>query len=119
MLDEISLNNRYISIGRMMQLGIPYSVYTSMLEQSGGGCSICNRTTVKLCIDHDHKNGRIRMLLCRRCNFLVGFIEKGGIELVKRAISYVEHHQDPNNCLDVIIRKKVKKSKDHLLEKGA
>jgi hypothetical protein len=31
------------------------------------------------CIDHDHKTGFIRGILCTRCNHLIGRFEKGSI----------------------------------------
>lgn len=42
-----------------------------------GRCSICGETpNESLQLDHDHETGAWRGLLCRRCNSLVGFIDK-------------------------------------------
>ncbi len=38
-------------------------------------CAICKKKK-KLSVDHNHKTGKIRSLLCHRCNIRVGFIEK-------------------------------------------
>lgn len=41
-----------------------------MLKTQGGGCAICRKPPKKLRlhIDHDHVSGKVRGLLCARCN---------------------------------------------------
>jgi hypothetical protein len=41
-----------------------------MLADQAGHCAICPRepTTKRLHVDHDHKSGLVRGLLCWRCN---------------------------------------------------
>lgn len=70
--------------------GITESDYNAMLEKQGGVCAICkeradgNRTwTKKLAIDHDHSTGKVRGLLCFRCNTRLGHIESGWIDAAK------------------------------------
>lgn len=64
------------------------------LEQTLG-CAICERTTpgVKkgkfLRVDHDHKTGRVRGLLCHFCNVGIGHFQED-TRLLKRAIAYLE-----------------------------
>lgn len=56
--------------------GLTPEQYESMLRKQGGVCAICKRGhgTI-LDVDHCHKTGRIRGLLCRRCNTFLGLIE--------------------------------------------
>lgn len=50
--------------------GITEADYNAMLAAQGGGCAICGNPpkTRRLHVDHDHKTGRVRGLLCFRCN---------------------------------------------------
>lgn len=62
------------------QYGITEEQYNAMFEQQKGCCAICGKhqsqQNIRLCIDHDHKTGRIRGLLCQKCNIGLGWLEK-------------------------------------------
>lgn len=72
--------------------GITGDDYLRMLQSQGGKCGIpsCGKTIISAldytgrklkdvaCIDHDHVTGRVRGLLCNRCNYVVGCVEKHG-----------------------------------------
>ena len=69
----------------------------NMMRAQGGRCAICNRTAEEskgkgslrpLCIDHDHKTGRVRGLLCTRCNQSIGRFGDD-IELLTKAAAYL------------------------------
>ena len=55
---------------RAKQLGVNDEDYARRLAEQGGGCAICGNTpkTRRLHVDHDHGDGRVRGLLCHRCN---------------------------------------------------
>jgi len=48
--------------------------FNKLLEEQGGVCAICRQPPARraLCIDHDHKTGRVRGLLCGVCNMGLG-----------------------------------------------
>jgi hypothetical protein len=51
--------------------------YNRIYEFQGGRCAICRRATGasrRLSVDHDHKTGLTRGLLCRPCNDMLGHI---------------------------------------------
>lgn len=54
--------------------GITLEDYEKMLESQNGGCAICGRvpTGRALHVDHDHKTGLVRGLLCHSCNHAIG-----------------------------------------------
>lgn len=52
--------------------------YQALLEAQGGTCAICNKppdARKSLAVDHCHRTGAIRALLCMRCNVVVGIYE--------------------------------------------
>ncbi len=57
---------------------IKNSPFVLAVEAQKGCCWLCQKEMgyKKLCIDHDHKTGEIRKLLCRDCNLMLGLIEK-------------------------------------------
>jgi hypothetical protein len=69
------------------------TAYRAMHKAQGGACLICD-TKGELWVDHDHTTGRIRGLICPRCNCVVGRYEKGLFSwsvnhLEKRIIAYL------------------------------
>lgn len=76
--------------------------YNKMNEAQNGLCAICerpnnqkSRTEGELCrlaIDHCHKTGKIRALLCGACNKGLGHFEDN-IELLITAIEYLQSHE--------------------------
>lgn len=63
--------------------GITQAEYDALLKKQNGTCAVCDSTgdnSVKggqqaLSVDHDHKTGEIRGLLCRKHNFAIGQID--------------------------------------------
>ena len=54
--------------------GITLEDFNQMLLEQEGLCAIC-RTQSKLNVDHDHETGRVRGLLCKRCNLAMHLID--------------------------------------------
>ena len=69
--------------------GIDQVVYEKLFSEQKGLCGICGRPSkVAFAIDHDHKTGKIRGLLHRRCNSGLGFFEDNPTFL-KAALCYL------------------------------
>lgn len=78
--------------------GITQEQYDTLLARQHGRCAICGRNsgnhkkTTAFQIDHDHKTGRNRGLLCTSCNRGLGWFVDSVANL-RAAISYLEHWQ--------------------------
>lgn len=69
--------------------GLTILQYNKMVKNQGNKCKICSENFEKTpCIDHDHKTGRVRGLLCSKCNSLLGFA-KDNIKILNNAIAYL------------------------------
>lgn len=70
--------------------GLAPGEYQQMLDRQDGRCAICGNkpVTIRLAVDHDHTTGRVRGLLCRRCNRALGLWE-GDPQKMRNLISYV------------------------------
>lgn len=57
--------------------GLTLAQYAALFTAQNNVCLICNGVTKgkKLVVDHDHKTGQVRGLLCTRCNTAIGFLE--------------------------------------------
>jgi hypothetical protein len=72
------------------KFGISLVQYNDMYQVQKGRCAVCrNKQKGKvLAVDHDHKTGRVRALLCSLCNFAVGAI-KDSPELALKMAEYL------------------------------
>ena len=79
--------------------GISRSDKNQLLESQGNKCATCSRTTPggigHWHTDHDHKTGKVRGILCNRCNLVLGNVEDSE-ELLMNLCSYLNKHaHDP------------------------
>jgi len=66
-----------------------------MKEVQKGRCLICTKIPTKqLVVDHCHTTGKVRGLLCDKCNFLLG-LANDQINVLQNAIAYLE-----SSCLE-------------------
>lgn len=74
-----------------LKYNITLEQYDLMFEMQGGKCAICNLPELnrRLSIDHDHKTGKIRGLLCVRCNVKLSTLEDN--EFVTKAKRYLKN----------------------------
>jgi hypothetical protein len=78
--------NRYLK----SRYGITIDRYDAMYEQQEGKCAICRaEDSDQFAVDHCHKTGKVRGLLCRSCNLGIGQL-KDDIEVLSNAITYLQ-----------------------------
>jgi len=74
------------------RFGITTTEYQTLLERQDFRCLICGDTESyqghKLAVDHSHKTGKIRGLLCKGCNMGLGNFKDSEI-LLNNAIVYL------------------------------
>jgi recombination endonuclease VII len=91
----------------LRRYGVEIDDLERMLHEQGGCCAICRRPWPKcvrakrthyetmffqhLCVDHDHRNGKIRGLLCNACNAGIGFFEED-VTRFAEAVRYLRRH---------------------------
>ena len=93
-----------------MKFGIGVDDYNAMLENQGYGCAICKtpfggvhmrspdkekHKEHRLVVDHCHETGRIRGLLCRKCNTAIGLFSDDA-DLLGNAIDYLSGRDNDN-----------------------
>lgn len=74
--------------------GITQEQYDILLETQNGLCAICkkiqeSKKTKNLYVDHNHKTGRIRGLLCQKCNSAIGLVGES-INILEKIINYLK-----------------------------
>lgn len=106
--DVCSGNGKYKK--RLMYYGLTAPELEKMLKDQGNNCKICGRhfdvvfgkgqdRRRTLLIDHDHDTGRVRGLVCTRCNLGLSFIDdKSG--WLDRALHYVQESTGTSSQAD-------------------
>jgi hypothetical protein len=72
--------------------GISLEEYDAMLDRQGGVCAICKRKPDEgkaLFVDHCHVTGRVRGLLCGKCNSVLAF-GNDDPDILRAAIAYLQ-----------------------------
>ena len=78
------------------RMGLSLKDYEKFFHTQGGKCAICGKSETmtrhgklkRLAVDHNHKTGDIRGLLCSRCNLAIGMFEED-ISILENAIEYL------------------------------
>jgi hypothetical protein len=81
------------------EYGLSVREYEAMVERQGGACAICRtKPAARLCVDHCHKTGRVRDLLCDRCNLALGKCHDDP-QLARKFADYLERWQQAKVAL--------------------
>jgi hypothetical protein len=85
--------------------GITIEQYDEMHEAQNGLCLVCDEPETvpdprnpnsirRLAVDHCHTTGKVRGLLCQRCNMGIGYFRDNPL-LLRAAADYAESHAPP------------------------
>ena len=72
--------------------GINNADYDRIFAEQRGCCALCFRKPEKgkyLHVDHCHKTGNVRGLLCHQCNWYLGTIEED-LQIINRIVDYLK-----------------------------
>ena len=74
----------------MQKYGITQRDYLDMVIGQAGRCLVCGKVpTDDLVVDHNHDTGKVRGLLCQRCNRMLGHVDESA-DVLRSAIRYLE-----------------------------
>lgn len=89
------------AIRRKSKFGLTSEDFQVMLARQSGLCDICGnefshaKRRSAPAVDHDHKTGEVRGVLCGKCNSLLGFA-KDNIDILERASDYLKQFRKNN-----------------------
>lgn len=80
--------------------GLSHADYTTILQAQNSCCAICGTAEPgsgfnHFHVDHDHTTGRIRGLLCARCNQALGLFREDP-RVITRAAAYLSQSSSPS-----------------------
>lgn len=84
---------------RKKKYGINNLDFNEIMDRQKGVCAIClkpetmkhqNGKIKESSVDHDHKTGKTRGLLCTKCNVAIGLMNDDS-RLLKRAMNYINN----------------------------
>jgi uncharacterized protein (DUF924 family) len=83
--------NATVNSDRKRRFGMTPDEYAQRLAAQNGVCAVCegNRSTKALGVDHDHKTGLARGLLCSNCNSALGLMDDNAT-LIRKLAEYRE-----------------------------
>ncbi len=74
-IDKVKKASRKHALKKLY--GLSLSEFELMKKKQKGKCMVCGvRPVLNLCVDHNHKTGKVRGLLCHPCNLALGRLEK-------------------------------------------
>ena len=80
--------------------GLTNEQYNEKLASQNNVCAICGKPETSktkslrpLCVDHNHDTKKVRGLLCRSCNLILGFSYES-IENLQNAINYLRIYEE-------------------------
>lgn len=101
-------NNRsreYYFRKRLEEFGMTLEEYESILHWQNGKCAICRgdqktKNVVRFCLDHNHKTGEFRGLVCANCNSGLGMFNDNPV-ILRFAHSYLMKSKRSSKELNV------------------
>lgn len=91
-LKERRKNNPDINRAQKLKsrYGISIEEYEQIFKKQNGVCAICAGTNSekRLHVDHDHESGKVRGLLCFKCNYALGLLNED-TQIISTLLEYL------------------------------
>ncbi len=74
-----------------LRYGLTIDGYKEIFDRQNGLCAIClmpGKEYKRLSVDHDHLSGKVRGLLCHKCNMGIGLFDDNEVKMTA-AINYL------------------------------
>lgn len=95
-IDKTFLSQYHKERNLKVKYNITAEEYKRILKDQNGKCAICGTSQedlrISLAVDHDHKTGKIRGLLCNSCNQGLGYF-KDNQSNIENALYYLILHK--------------------------
>lgn len=78
---------RYVTLKQRYKLD--EESYKILLVSQNNSCKICKVQSENLYVDHCHTTGKVRGLLCPKCNTFVGYVETSPEDRIKQIMDYL------------------------------
>jgi Recombination endonuclease VII len=75
-------------VGSYGRTGEKREIFKWMTKRQKGLCAICKKFMQRVHLDHDHKTGALRGLLCSKCNVGIGLFDDD-ISIMNSAVEYL------------------------------
>lgn len=88
--------DNYLNSTYKRKYGIGLETYEKLLNAQEGVCAICKKLCSsgrRLAVDHSHKTGEVRGLLCGCCNRALGYVQEDKT-IVSSLFQYLEKHEN-------------------------
>jgi len=100
---SVSRRNQTRNTDLIRKYGITHQDYLDMLDEQEHKCAVCGlpeekNFNGKLCVDHNHKTGKVRGLLCNPCNKALG-LAMDSAEILYNLYKYKMYHDGVENDL--------------------
>ena len=86
---------RHVHNALLRKYGVTLDQYNLLRAQQDFRCAVCNDHEAdvgkKMFVDHDHVTGKIRKLLCTKCNVGIGML-RDSPDIMERAAKYIRDH---------------------------
>lgn len=92
-------HRNHLSIGYWARMGLNFTEedFFAMWDAQVHKCALCGEKPSlflkkRFPLDHDHETGKVRAIICHRCNLIVGLVEHEP-DLVEKALRYIAKHK--------------------------